>query len=131
MKKRVEEWVNFAINDLNSAKKLSEDPNLNQNAAFHCQQALEKTLKAVIENYKSKTPRIHDLEKLYGMILESGYHITIDENILAEINDVYIETRYPPDLGLMPNGIPSEETIRKFIEEIETIIDQVMSNIDK
>ena len=57
MKKRVEEWVNFAIKDLNSAKKLSEDPGLNQNAAFHCQQALEKILKAVIESRRSNTPR--------------------------------------------------------------------------
>jgi HEPN domain-containing protein len=131
MKKRVKEWISYAIKDLNSAKKLSEDPSLNQNAAFHCQQAVEKILKAVIENYKSRTPRIHDLEKLYGIILESGILITIDENILAEINDVYIETRYPPDLGLMPNGIPSEETIRKFIDEIEATIEQVKNNIDK
>lgn len=130
MKKRVEEWINFAIKDLNSAKKLSEDPSLNQNAAFHCQQALEKIFKAVIESYRSNTPRIHDLEKLYGIILESGFYITIDENILAEINDVYIETRYPPDLGLMPNGIPSKETIRNFMNEIEAIIEQVKNNID-
>jgi len=115
MKKRVEDWITFAKNDFKSAKKLSEDPNLNQNAAFHCQQAMEKLFKAIIEDNKSQTPRTHDLETLYGIILEfeTAPKLKIDETILSEINDVYIETRYPPDLGLMPNGIPSENTYRR------------------
>jgi HEPN domain-containing protein len=127
MKKRVEEWIYFAEADIRSIKKLMEDPTLRQIAAFHCQQAIEKLLKAILEDRKTKTPKIHDLSKLYGMIIdiEPKIDIEIDENILSEINDVYIDTRYPPDLGLIPSGMPTEETISRFIEEIENIHKQI------
>ena len=127
MKKRVEEWIYYAEADIRSIKKLIEDPTLSQIAAFHCQQAVEKLLKAVIEDRRTKTPKIHDLGKLYGMILdiEPRMNIEIDENVLSEINDVYIDTRYPPDLGLLPNGIPTEETIERFIREIEKMHSQI------
>ena len=123
MKKRVEEWIYFAEADIRSIKKLIEDPTLSQIAAFHCQQAVEKLLKAIIEDRLTKTPKIHDLSKLYGMIIniEPKIDIEVDENVLSEINDVYIDTRYPPDLGLIPSGIPTVETISRFIGEIEKI----------
>jgi len=121
MKKRVEEWINFAEADIKSIKKLIEDPSLSQIAAFHCQQAVEKLLKAIIEDRSTKTPKIHDLSKLYGIILDIDprINIEIDENVLSEINDVYIDARYPPDLGLLPTEIPTEDTIERFIREIE------------
>jgi HEPN domain-containing protein len=121
MKKRVEEWINFAEADIKGIKKLIEDTSLSQIASFHCQQAVEKLLKAIIEDRSTKTPKIHDLGKLYGIILDIDprINIEIDENVLSEINDVYIDTRYPPDLGLLPTGIPTKDTIERFIREIE------------
>ena len=127
MKKRVEEWIHFVEADIKAIKKLIEDPSLSQIAAFHCQQAVEKLFKALIEDKLEKTPKIHDLGKLYGMILDNdpGINIQIDENVLSEINDVYIDTRYPPDLGLIPSGIPTKETIERFIIEIEKVHNQI------
>ena len=127
MKKRVEEWIHFAEADIKAIKKLIEDPSLSQIAAFHCQQAVEKLFKALIEDRLEKTPKIHDIGKLYGMILDNdpGINIQIDENVLSEINDVYIDTRYPPDLGLIPSGIPTKETIERFIIEIEKVHNQI------
>ena len=121
MKKQVEEWLNFSKIDLLSAKKLLEDEDLTQSAAFHVQQSIEKSLKAIIENLDLRVPRIHDLEKLLGIIIENNINFKSNVEMISLINDIYIETRYPGDQGLMPNGIPSIEFIQKiycFAEEL-------------
>jgi HEPN domain-containing protein len=49
----------------------------------------------------------------------------IDEKKLIVLNEVYVESRYPGELGLLPDGIPTDEQAKKFIEyakEIKTII---------
>ena len=125
MKKRVKEWIKYSKLDLDSALKLLESPELTQSAAFHCQQSIEKALKAIIEEKVKKVPRIHDLEKLYGIIEENGINLVFDADILDQVNDVYIEIRYPSDLGLVPDGIPKVETIRSFYELSEMIYKQV------
>jgi hypothetical protein len=38
----------------------------------------------------------------------AGIQLSAPETVLlATINEVYIDTRYPVDLGLMPNGKPT------------------------
>ena len=37
-------------------------------------------------------------------IREQGHNLQIDEDVLDEMNQVYIESRYPADLGLLPGG---------------------------
>jgi len=125
MKKQVREWIAFSKIDLDSALKLMEEPRLSQNSAFHCQQAIEKAFKAVIEDNDRKVPRTHDLRTLLGNIKTYGISIEIEEDVLDEINAVYIETRYPSDLGLIPNGIPGVETIAIFYAFAESIYKQV------
>jgi HEPN domain-containing protein len=52
-------------------------------------------------------------------------NLGIDEEKLTIINEAYIESRYPGELGLLPNGIPTDEQAKVFIEyakEIKTII---------
>jgi HEPN domain-containing protein len=96
MKKQAREWIKFAKADLQSSKVLIEDENLSTTAAFHVQQCVEKSLKALIELYNKKVPRIHDLIKIKKKIDEeiNGIYIEVDEEILDQINQVYIDTRY-------------------------------------
>lgn len=61
MKEKVEEWIKFADLEFKSAMKLSEDKNLTTMAAFHCQQSVEKYLKAMIEDQDKPVPKIHNL----------------------------------------------------------------------
>ena len=117
--------MKFAKIDLDSAIKLLEDPGLTQCAAFHCQQSIEKSFKAILEEIQNKIPRTHDLEKLYGLIEEYKIELVIDEDVLDEVNDVYIETRYPSDLGLIPEGIPKVETVERFYNLSNSIYKQI------
>jgi HEPN domain-containing protein len=45
----------------------------------------------------------------------------IDEEKLTVINEVYIESRYPGELGLLPYGIPTDEQAEEFIEYAKKI----------
>jgi HEPN domain-containing protein len=116
MKKQVEEWLHFAEIDIRSAKKLGEEKYLAQAAAFHIHQCVEKSIKAILEDKQQKIPKIHNLVVLMESIRKLGVNPQIDEDILDEINQIYIESRYPADFGVLPGGTPSIEIIKKFLD---------------
>jgi HEPN domain-containing protein len=125
MKKQVEDWILLADKDLCAAEIIIKDEYpLTNIVAFHCQQAIEKYLKAYLIEKNIPLIKTHDLIKLNGMINEIE-NLYIDENKLLIINEVYTESRYPGELGLLPDGIPTNEEAKEFIEyakEIKTII---------
>ncbi len=116
MKKQVKEWLYHAHVDLLSAEKLLEEENLTQSSAFHCHQVIEKSLKAIIESLDLRIPHTHDLIKLSALVKENNIDLILDEDIIAQINDVYIDSRYPSDHGLIPEGKPSVEFVTKIYE---------------
>jgi HEPN domain-containing protein len=58
-------------------------------------------------------------------------NIGIDEKKLIVINEVYVESRYPGDIGLLADGIPTFEEAKEFLEyarEVKTIINNELKN---
>jgi len=45
--------------------------------------------------------------------------------LLQMINEVYIDSRYPGDLGLLPHGKPTISDIEAFIQFCETLMDRL------
>jgi len=125
MKKLVEDWIALADKDLYAAEiMLKENYSLTNIVTFHCQQAIEKYLKAFIIENDIPLIRTHDLIKLNGMIKEFK-DLEINEENLIVINEVYIDSRYPGELGFMHDGAPTDEQAKEFIEyvkEVKTII---------
>jgi len=125
MKKQTRDWVLLADGDLCAAEIiLNDESHLTNICAFHCQQAIEKYLKAYLIEKSVPLIKTHDLIKLNGMINEVE-SIGIDEKKLFAVNEIYIETRYPGELGLVPSGMPTNEEAKEFIEyakEIKAII---------
>lgn len=130
MKKRVEQWLQFAKIDIEAANVLNEKQNLTQAAAFHCQQAVEKIFKSIIEALEEHIPRIHNIEVLFG-IIEKKVQLNVDEKMLEQINEVYTDSRYPSDVGLIPKGIPDTKTIEKFINFIHELYEKVEYILEK
>jgi HEPN domain-containing protein len=130
MKKRVEQWIEHSKVDIESAKLLNEREYLTQAAAFHCQQAAEKLLKSLIEFQEENVPRIHNLEVLFERI-NKKYKLRVDLKTLEKINEVYTDTRYPSDVGLIPKGIPDNNTIENFIKFIEDLYKRVIVVIEE
>jgi len=133
MKKQAKEWISFAETDLKSAKVLIKDESLTTTAAFHVQQCVEKSLKALLELNNRKIPRIHDLLKLIRRIDNDQINISlsVNEEILDQINQVYIDARYPADFGLLPEGKPSTKKVEEFINEAENVFKQTEQIIEK
>ncbi len=128
MKKQVENWLDAASDDIRLIEKIREDESLTNMIAFHAEQAVEKSFKAVLEQYESKVPRIHNIIKLKELI-EKYIKIDLDKNLLMEISEVYTETRYPSDLGLIPTGKPSIKTASNYKKFAEDIYNKVLAEL--
>ncbi len=108
------EWLKAAKLDLETARYLVKVEHLTPVVAFHAQQAIEKSFKAIIEDKQEKIPKKHDLLTLKNMIRD---RIDIEnEDLLDSLNSLYIDSRYPGDMGLLPHGQPTLEDAREFYE---------------
>ena len=91
------EWLKAAYDDLMLTSNIMGKADLTHLAAFHSQQCIEKSLKAVLEYHREAVPKKHDLIVLRDLVLE--YLEITDEDILESLNSLYIESRYPSALG--------------------------------
>jgi HEPN domain-containing protein len=69
-------------------------------------------------------PQIHNLLRLYGTV-RNYCKLDIDMQTLEEISEVYIDSRYPSELGLMPYGSLSVERASEFYNEAKNIYEQI------
>ncbi len=106
------EWLLAARDDLMAIEELSDNVLLTHISSFHAHQALEKSLKAVIEYNQKKVPKTHDLVLLISEIPE--FFNDYDQDTIDVLNKLYVDSRYPGDMGLLPNGKPSAEDVSLF-----------------
>ena len=97
-------------------EKILDSEFLTHMVALHAQQAIEKSIKAVMEEKNIAVRKIHNLVTLYSNIL-TYVSSDIDEDLLKTLDSLYTEARYPGELGLLPNGKPSLEDARTFYLE--------------
>jgi HEPN domain-containing protein len=98
-------------------------------AAFHCQQCTEKCLKAVIEEQDKQSLKSHDLFRLQGT---ANILLTETESKLPGIiNEVYIDARYPGDMGLLPHGKPKAEEIETMIDFCESLFSRLKKQLSQ
>jgi len=115
---------------LQSCKKLLEDEFLTNSVAFHAQQVVEKCFKAVYEENELKVPRIHSLLRLYDAISEY-LDFELDECLLEKKDAVYTETRYPSDVGMLPDGKPSLSAAKELYEFADYIYNNTIKLMAK
>ena len=129
MKNITKEWIAFADKDLQAAQVLiNEDFPLTNIVVFHCQQCIEKYLKAFLVENDVPIIKTHDLVKLSGMVSKIK-QLEIDDEKLLIIDDVYVETRYPAELGLMPDGTSTNKQAKEFIEYAKEIKELITNEL--
>jgi len=106
MKKTTKEWFRSAESDLLLIKEIDSNENLTHLSAFHAQQSIEKSFKAVIEEFDLGFIKTHSLETLYN-IVKDKILAKFETDLLIILDQLYIDSRYPGELGLLPNGKPS------------------------
>ena len=130
MKKQVKSWILFAEKDILTISEILNNPSLTNIVAFHCQQAIEKYFKAYLLENDKPLIKIHNLITLYGTIKEI-VKLELDEDLLSTLNDIYLESRYPGDIGLLDDdSMPTIEQAGNFFtfaKEVEIKIKKLLN----
>jgi HEPN domain-containing protein len=114
-------WIFFADKDLGAAELLFTNAEFTGEVAFLCQQAVEKYLKAVLFELKIPIQKTHNLLKLYNELKELK-DLELDETLLNNLCDLYIESRYPTDVAFLGGEVlPSEEDAKMFLEFAQSV----------
>jgi len=132
MKKATKAWMDFAHRDLEAAKLLVDSEYVSNVVLFHAQQCVEKCLKALLEENGVPVPHIHSVVKLYSLVTEeAGISLTPHEDELDLVDAVYIDTRYPSGLGLLPSGFPTKEDAKEILGIAEKLYDETSKRLVK
>ena len=92
----VEEWLSKAREDLLSARiLLGHDPPVLSTACFHCQQAVEKALKAFLVSRGVAFERVHSLPYLLDLCDEAGLDIAEQRDGVEALGPFAVGLRYP------------------------------------
>ena len=121
----VQEWLNFAEMDLETAQYLSEKihkPPL-EIICYHSHQSAEKYLKALIISYNDIPPKTHDLEDLLKICVNLS---NLDFSDIAKecvvLTRYAVQPRYPLEIHIeesdMRQALKDAEKIREFIKNI-------------
>ena len=91
-----EPWLEKVIHDIGSAKIIHQHlPDYHDTIAFHCQQAVEKSIKGVLVYYGKEFKYSHNLRYLIDLLSEI---IEIEDNEFRKaviLNGYSVEIRYP------------------------------------
>ena len=115
--KRYYDWLYHAYQDMLAAKMLIDDKRLYGQTVFHCQQAIEKGLKAFLLYKHRKLFDGHNLTWLCKQAAMTDQAFTKWIAKCAILNRFYIETRYPADIP--------EEISRDLAEDILFAADEM------
>jgi HEPN domain-containing protein len=131
MKKITDEWLKYAQIDIRTAAEILDDEALTPSVAFHSHQCIEKTFKALLAEYDIIPPKRHNLLELLEIIKTNIGDVEISLESIKYVNETYIDSRYPNELGLLPKGLPSTEIVKGFYELAEEIMIKIKSVIKK
>lgn len=126
MDEDIQSWLRYAETDMAAAEGLHR-LRLDPSPLFHLQQAVEKTLKALLlKQTSSEPPRIHGLRRLAE---RCKLNLNSDQTLLLEkLSNYHVESQYPGDWEVTPPEVIGEEAealmpaAREFIEWLRSQI---------
>jgi HEPN domain-containing protein len=103
MDKRAEtqEWIEFAERDLEAAKILANHiPVAREIVCCHCQQAVEKLLKAYLVAAETPFEKVHDLERIAAMCAPFDAGLERFNDAFRSLTVFGVVTRYPSSVEI-------------------------------
>ncbi len=117
----IAKWLKKSANDLKSALILkTADQYPTDSVCFHCQQSIEKSLKALLIFKSIEFKKTHDLIYLLNISGLEQELLNKYLNIFAEINYYSVSARYPDEIE-DPSEQESEEAYIVAVEIFELI----------
>ncbi|MDR3232787.1 MAG: HEPN domain-containing protein [Planctomycetaceae bacterium] len=115
----VEKWFEKAKSDLHCARVMSngEQPEW-YIACFHCQQAMEKALKAYLVFKDIEPPKIHNLSRLCRMCTEHDKSFAAIFEVCANMSLYLADVRYPDNELCV-----GETEVKSALENAQAVFD--------
>jgi len=88
-------WFEIAHHDIDTANLLIKEKGYPDIIIYHLHQAIEKILKGLILKENAVFPYIHDLERLYKILISKNKKYKEIEETIITIQSFYTELRYP------------------------------------
>lgn len=96
MKRQSVKWVRKAEEDWDGTRALAAQvPPLRDLVCFHCQQATEKYLKALLQESGAHVPKTHDLLDLLDLLLPHDTTLAPLRRGLRSLSRYAVDYRYP------------------------------------
>jgi HEPN domain-containing protein len=130
MKKATKAWMEYSGRDLEAARILLRDEYVANVVIFHSQQCVEKCLKALLEENSIVIPKTHSIVKLHSLIPEHiRKRLSLEEEELDLIDIVYIDTRYPGAMALLPSGFPTKDEAEQLFKIASHVFETVIEKM--
>ena len=118
------EWLNRAQSNLMLAQAQGENVYL-EDLCFNTQQAVEKSIKALLIQHKIEFPYVHDIAELLTLLEQNGQEIPQHIKQAERLTRFAVATRYP---GIAPL-VTQEEYIEalNLAEEVVLWVEDLLS----
>lgn len=114
-----EQWLQKAKYDIETARAMLKAERY-EYVLFCCQQAVEKSLKAIIaDRTKKMPPRLHNL-----IALSDTAGLAVDDvraDVMRALTDYYIDSRYPEIAGGQEGGV-DRQLAEEFLGKTEGLL---------
>ena len=121
------EWLKSVYSNLLTIEQIIGDEFLTHIVAFHSQQAIEKSLKSILEFQTKNVPKIHKLQTLIDSI---NLNLNVNDEVIQLLDKLYIDSRYPGDFGLLPYGKPTLKDAQEFYDVAKEVFYKVCEILD-
>ena len=129
MKDQTKKWLEYADENLRSAKVLLENKLFNP-CLQNVQQAIEKTLKAVLSESGLKIKRTHSVNELVTILAENGMKVNIEEDECDLIDSIYLPSKYPVG-GVLPDFEPDMQICVQCLAVAKRVRDSASGLLSK
>lgn len=117
-------WLERAMDDLRAVRVLLRD-GIAMQAAFHLQQAVEKSLKALLVAARQDVRKTHDLNTLAELARRHWPAQVASPFALSYVSRWYIISRYPGDDDIGPTAAEVQAALPEVEALFSAVIDQV------
>lgn len=125
--REVDSWLHKCREDLRAAQvDLDAKPPILGDCLFHCQQACEKVMKALLCCMQTPFRRVHDLNELGALAMQSFPELDSSLDQIAHLSTYAVSTRYPSD---EPEPEINEAT--ETLALASNFVEHISANIDK